>query len=382
MADWPDILVGHAASELTARRLIAQLRACEAAALAFCRLLERWGRGEAKPADRRRARGRAPPRRRPRRDGARRARGAARPLPARARGRPGRGPLVVHRPGRRRARRVEGRARRAPACRPARTASPPPISSWRCSCARSRASPTPRGSTRRRTRRRSGRASSTSATRCSARPWTTCGRSPPELVLQEHKLPTRTVPCSKAACVTGTQSLVSALDHRRRQRQPRPRRAGRAAAAAGGDGHGRGFDRVPGGKGANQAVACARLGADVTLVCAVGDDAFADEALPQEERLDVQAARGSTRRPGVALILVDAAGENQIAVAPGANAEVGGFELARERRGPLPARDPGRRGRQRLGAGDRALLPERRAGAADRRRRRPRPSSTATSSRC
>lgn len=50
MADWPDILVGHAASELTARRLIAQLRACEAAALAFCRLLERWGRGEAKPA--------------------------------------------------------------------------------------------------------------------------------------------------------------------------------------------------------------------------------------------------------------------------------------------------------------------------------------------
>ena len=36
-------------SELTARRLIGQLRACEAAALAFCRLLERWGRGEAGP---------------------------------------------------------------------------------------------------------------------------------------------------------------------------------------------------------------------------------------------------------------------------------------------------------------------------------------------
>ncbi len=48
-ADWPDILVGHAASELTARRLIAQLRACEAASLAFCRLLERWGSGEALP---------------------------------------------------------------------------------------------------------------------------------------------------------------------------------------------------------------------------------------------------------------------------------------------------------------------------------------------
>ena len=49
MTDWPDVLVGHAASELTARRLIAQLRACEVAALAFCRLLERWARGEAAP---------------------------------------------------------------------------------------------------------------------------------------------------------------------------------------------------------------------------------------------------------------------------------------------------------------------------------------------
>ena len=49
MADWPDVLVQHAPNELTARRLVAQLRACEAAALAFCRLLERWGRGEADP---------------------------------------------------------------------------------------------------------------------------------------------------------------------------------------------------------------------------------------------------------------------------------------------------------------------------------------------
>src|SRR5688500_9104046 len=50
MADWPDVLVDHAANESTARRLIAQLRACEAAALSFCRLLERWGRGDAQPA--------------------------------------------------------------------------------------------------------------------------------------------------------------------------------------------------------------------------------------------------------------------------------------------------------------------------------------------
>src|SRR5919199_251781 len=46
---WADVLSEHAASEETARRLIAQLRACHAAALAFCRLLERWARGEADP---------------------------------------------------------------------------------------------------------------------------------------------------------------------------------------------------------------------------------------------------------------------------------------------------------------------------------------------
>jgi hypothetical protein len=47
---WPDVLELHAASEPTARRLTVQLSACEAAALAFCRLLERWGRGDAVPA--------------------------------------------------------------------------------------------------------------------------------------------------------------------------------------------------------------------------------------------------------------------------------------------------------------------------------------------
>jgi ribokinase len=86
------------------------------------------------------------------------------------------------------------------------------------------------------------------------------------------------------------------------------------------------FERFPGGKGANQAVAAARLGAEVTLVCCVGDDPFADEALPRQQGLTVQATRveGPT---GVALILVDGAGENQIAVAPGANARLGAVEL-------------------------------------------------------
>jgi hypothetical protein len=47
---WPDVIERFAASELTAQRVTAQLRACEAAALAFCRLLERWNRGDAVPA--------------------------------------------------------------------------------------------------------------------------------------------------------------------------------------------------------------------------------------------------------------------------------------------------------------------------------------------
>ena len=46
---WDTVIEGNAASELTAARLVHQLRACEVAALAFCRLLERWGRGEAVP---------------------------------------------------------------------------------------------------------------------------------------------------------------------------------------------------------------------------------------------------------------------------------------------------------------------------------------------
>jgi ribokinase len=88
------------------------------------------------------------------------------------------------------------------------------------------------------------------------------------------------------------------------------------------------FSRVPGGKGANQAVACARLGADVTIIGAVGEDSFADEALAglRDARvvLDVQSMEVPT---GVALILVDSAGETEIVVAPGANATLGEVDL-------------------------------------------------------
>jgi ribokinase len=88
------------------------------------------------------------------------------------------------------------------------------------------------------------------------------------------------------------------------------------------------FSRVPGGKGANQAVACARLGAEVTLVGAVGTDPFAPEALEGLREAGVTLALDQTDAPtGVALILVDPAGETVIVVAPGANATLGEVEL-------------------------------------------------------
>ena len=80
------------------------------------------------------------------------------------------------------------------------------------------------------------------------------------------------------------------------------------------------FSRVPGGKGANQAVACARLGAEVTLIGAVGEDSFAEEALAGLRDAGVTLELHTTDEPtGVALIFVDARGETEIVVAPGAN---------------------------------------------------------------
>ena len=82
------------------------------------------------------------------------------------------------------------------------------------------------------------------------------------------------------------------------------------------------FAQYPGGKGANQAVAAARLGARVRMVAAVGEDEFAEEALAglREAGVETDLQRGSAT--GVAVILVDDAGENAIVVAPGANAEL------------------------------------------------------------
>ena len=88
---------------------------------------------------------------------------------------------------------------------------------------------------------------------------------------------------------------------------------------------GSGFATAPGGKGANQALAAARAGAAVRMIGAVGRDGFAAEALSLlgPGGVDLERVRRVDGPTGVALILVDAAGENVIAVIPGANGAVG-----------------------------------------------------------
>jgi ribokinase len=92
------------------------------------------------------------------------------------------------------------------------------------------------------------------------------------------------------------------------------------------------FSRVPGGKGANQAVAAARLGADVRFIGMVAVDDLAEEALAGLEEAGVDTSGVAwvgepDVHTGVALILVDDDGENQIVVAPGANAYLSPAEV-------------------------------------------------------
>ena len=84
------------------------------------------------------------------------------------------------------------------------------------------------------------------------------------------------------------------------------------------------FRMGPGGKGANQAVAAQRLGADVSFICKVGRDIFGDNAIAgyQKEGIDCSRILRSDKASGTALILVDGNAENCIAVAPGANADL------------------------------------------------------------
>ncbi|HLZ10651.1 MAG TPA: ribokinase, partial [Chloroflexota bacterium] len=82
------------------------------------------------------------------------------------------------------------------------------------------------------------------------------------------------------------------------------------------------FQTAGGGKGANQAIAASRLGAAVALIARVGNDAPGQSVLQsyRDEGLDLSAVTvDPDAKTGVALILVDAAGQNMIAVASGAN---------------------------------------------------------------
>jgi ribokinase len=87
---------------------------------------------------------------------------------------------------------------------------------------------------------------------------------------------------------------------------------------------------LPGGKGANQAAAAARLGATVSLVAAVGDDPTADVAVGGLAETGVSLdllRRIPDTATGVAVVCVDAAGENLIVVSPGANAVLGTADI-------------------------------------------------------
>ncbi len=82
------------------------------------------------------------------------------------------------------------------------------------------------------------------------------------------------------------------------------------------------FFMFHGGKGANQAVAAVRLGAQVAFICAVGDDLFGTNALAhyRKEGINLQGVQKMDgQASGIALITIDENGENEIVVAPGAN---------------------------------------------------------------
>ncbi|MGB8214249.1 MAG: ribokinase [Anaerolineales bacterium] len=87
-----------------------------------------------------------------------------------------------------------------------------------------------------------------------------------------------------------------------------------------------------GGKGANQAVAAARLGADVTFIARLGKDHFGQDALEvyAKEGINTKHIVQDENEPtGIALIMIDSQGENIICVAPGANAKLSTIDISR-----------------------------------------------------
>ncbi|HXN91253.1 MAG TPA: ribokinase [Candidatus Sulfotelmatobacter sp.] len=96
---------------------------------------------------------------------------------------------------------------------------------------------------------------------------------------------------------------------------------------------------IPGGKGANQAVAAARLGASVRMIGRVGRDLFGADLIAglKQDRVDTSGVTVDPAQPsGAALIVVDSSGQNTITVAPGANSAVGDEEVTRLRDGLRP----------------------------------------------
>lgn len=87
---------------------------------------------------------------------------------------------------------------------------------------------------------------------------------------------------------------------------------------------GQSFSTVPGGKGANQAVASARLGAEVAMIGCVGTDAYGDQLRDAllVEGIDCQAVSTVDGSSGVALIVVDDSSQNAIVIVAGSNGEL------------------------------------------------------------
>jgi ribokinase len=90
------------------------------------------------------------------------------------------------------------------------------------------------------------------------------------------------------------------------------------------------FRIVPGGKGANQAAAAARLGANVQFVASVGDDDLGDQAVAalEADGVGLDNLTRVTAPTGVAAVVIDSHGENSIIVNPGANAELRATDAA------------------------------------------------------
>ncbi len=91
------------------------------------------------------------------------------------------------------------------------------------------------------------------------------------------------------------------------------------------------FSQIPGGKGANQAVAAARLGAEVTMIGRVGDDVFGNQLRENLNRDGIDTSNVLATEAcssGIAIVAVEQSGENSILVVPGANGRVDVADVA------------------------------------------------------